>query len=309
MKTLGWMFTLLLLVACASAPEQGAEATTQSAEPESESMQAAAEEAAEPDFDFSDPRDPFENFNRVMWDFNRDTLDPYVLMPVANTYEKVPSRIRTGLYNMTDNLKEPPSFVNNLLQLKMADAFTTLGRFTLNTTVGVFGFFDVATKLGLEENHESFGETLAVYGVTEGPYFMLPGVGPTVVIDRGGDLVDDYVWPAQLIGWQWSAVQLAIRGLSQRLELKQLEPMLENSLDEYAFVREAYFSYWNDKVYDGNPPVSDNMWEDDWDSEWESEWDSEWESEGNSTEPALSYNAREWRLIARQAQREYHAAR
>src|SRR5690554_1183574 len=104
MKTLGWMFTLLLLVACASAPEQSSEATTQSAEPESESMQAAAEEAAEPDFDFSEPRDPFENFNRVMWDFNRDTLDPYVLMPVANTYEKVPSRIRTGLYNMTDNL-------------------------------------------------------------------------------------------------------------------------------------------------------------------------------------------------------------
>lgn len=290
MKKLFLICTLLALVGCSSTPDV-------------EESQSANNQA-ENDFDFSDPRDPFEDINRVLWDFNRDTLDPHLILPAANAYEKVPSPLRRGLYNMTDNLKEPASFVNNVLQLKMANAFITVGRFTLNSTVGLLGFFDVATPIGLEARHESFGETLAVYGVPNGPYIMLPGAGPTVAIDRGGDLVDDYVWPLRFLGWQWSAAQLAIRGLSQRIELKQLEPMLENSLDEYAFVREAYFSYWADKVYDGNPPAGSNMWDDGWDDGWDDEWEDEW-----NPSASVPFEPNHWRDVTLKAQREYRAPR
>ncbi|RTE86774.1 VacJ family lipoprotein [Lysobacter sp. N42] len=236
----------------------------------------------EPNFDFSDPRDPFESINRPLWDFNRDTLDPYLILPVANAYEHVPSPIRRGLYNMTDNLNEPASFVNNILQLKMKDAFTTVGRFAINSTIGLLGFFDVADKWGIKEQKETFGETLAVYGMPAGPYVMLPAAGPTVLADRGGDFVDDFIWPAPVLSWQVSAARLLFRGLEQRIELKQLEPMLDNSLDEYSFVREAYFSYWRDKVYDGNPPVEEDTWEDEWNNDWESEWESSWPEETGS---------------------------
>lgn len=280
---------LFLLAGCSSVPD--ADTQPQSTQPENTmqvsdavSNSVANSTNDEPDFDFRDPRDPFESINRPLWDFNRNTLDPYLIQPVANAYEHVPSPIRRGLYNMTDNLNEPASFVNNLLQLKMKDAFSTVGRFAINSTVGLLGFFDVAEKWGISEQKETFGETLAVYGVTTGPYIMLPGAGPTVVTDRGGDFVDDLVWPAPILSWQVSAARLVFRGLEQRIELKQLEPMLENSLDEYSFVREAYFSYWQDKVHDGNPPQESSTWEDEWNNEWDSEWETDWpeeEAEGN----------------------------
>ncbi|WP_241971751.1 VacJ family lipoprotein [Aliidiomarina sanyensis] len=237
---------------------------------------ASTPDETENEFDFSDERDPFEDFNRVMWDFNRDVLDPYVALPLANAYENIPRPARRGLYNMTENLLEPASVVNNSLQGKGKPAAQSFGRFLINTTFGVFGFFDVASKMGVGQEKEAFGETLAVYGVPDGPYIMLPGLGPTVVIDRGGDFVDDYIWPMSFMSWPLTITRYAIRGLEQRIELKNLEPMLENAIDEYAFVREAYFSTWLDKVYDGNPPERDDWdaWDDwgDWD---EDEWDDE----------------------------------
>lgn len=290
MTRLAWIGILaaVVLSGCSSVPDQEAsEASLQVSDAVSNSV--AESTTDEPDFDFSDPRDPFESFNRPIWEFTRNTLDPYFILPVANAYERVPSPIRRGLYNMTDNLNEPASFVNNILQLKMKDAFTTVGRFAINSTVGLLGFFDVADKWGIKEQKETFGETLAVYGVGTGPYIMLPGIGPTVVTDRGGDFADDLVWPAPVLSWQVSAARLVFRSLEQRIELKQLEPMLENSLDEYSFVREAYFSYWKDKVHDGNPPVEADTWEDEWNNGWESEWESSWPEESSSeTEEASS---------------------
>lgn len=260
-------------------------------------MASAAIEGAEPNFDFGDERDPFENFNRALWDFNRNKLDPYILLPVANTYEKVPSVLRKGIYNLTDNLKEPVNFINNLLQLKMGDAATNVGRFFMNTTMGFLGFFDVAGSVGIHEQKESFGETLSVYGVPQGPYIMLPGAGPTVLIDRGGDLADSFFWPSLIYGWQFSVVKYALRGLEQRIELKQLEPMLENSLDEYSFVREAYFSYWLDKVHDGNAPT-DDMWDDPWDDEWQDGWNDE---ENYNPSAAVQFNLQSWQRIKQES--------
>lgn len=266
-----------------------------------------AEEEQDDGFDFADERDPWENVNRKAWSFNRDLLDPYLILPLANTYERVPAPARRGIYNMTENLTEPASMVNNLLQGKPREAGIAFSRFFLNSTLGLLGFFDIATQSGIEQEKESFGETLAVYGVPDGPYIMLPGAGPTVVIDRGGDVVDGFYFPAQILSFQASVIRLALRGLEQRIELKELEPMLESSLDEYAFVREAYFSVWEDKVYDGNPP--EREWDDDWDGwgdDWEEngqddDWDEDWEDEEwNSAQvPATKFDHHAWQRVKR----------
>lgn len=249
------------LVGCSSTPDD--EAVDQA-----EDDQVQPEHASgEPDFDFTDERDPWEEFNRRMWSLNRNILDPFFATPLATAYSHVPTPVRSGLYNITENMTEPASVVNNLLQWKPKASAISAGRFVVNTTVGLLGFFDVASRMGLEQERETFGETLAVWGVPDGPYVMLPGLGPTVVIDRGGDLVDDYYSPTQFINFYLTAARFAIRGLEQRIELRDVEPMLENSLDEYAFVRDVYFSYWQDKVYDGDPP-RDDRWDqdlDDWD--------------------------------------------
>ncbi|RUO18318.1 hypothetical protein CWE08_11740 [Aliidiomarina iranensis] len=263
--------TMISMVACSQTPEA------------EESATPTANETApvqENEFDYSDSRDPFEELNRTSWELTREIIDPYLVSPAASAYSKTPKPVRRGLYNVTENITEPASIVNNLLQRKPKAAAISAGRFVMNTTFGVFGFFDVATKMGVTQEKESFGETLAVYGVPDGPFIMLPGIGPTVVIDRGGDAVDDLVWIAQIFSLPMTVANFTIRGLEHRIELRELEPMLENSIDEYSFVREAYYSYWRDKVYDGNPPLEyeyDDL--DGWDDEWDDEWDEEWDDE------------------------------
>lgn len=285
---LGLALTTMLILTvsgCATAPEP---------------IATDSEQGTEPDFDFSDARDPFEDFNRKLWDWNRETLDPMILLPLANTYEKVPSGFRQSIYSFTDNLNEPVNFINNVLQLKMRDAGISITRFAMNSSLGFLGFFDVATSVGITEQKESFGETLATYGVPQGPYIMLPGIGPTVAIDRGGDLADSVLWPNLIYGWHITVAKYVLRGLSQRIELKQLEPMLENSIDEYSFVREAYFSYWLDKVFDGNVPA-DSMWDDPWDSDWDDEWKDEWDDQdGFNPSAAVEYNSQSWQQIKRE---------
>lgn len=256
-----------LLAACSSTPDD------QAVEQAEDDQVQAEHTAGEPDFDFRDERDPWEEFNRRMWSLNRNILDPFFITPVATAYSHVPRPVRTGLYNMTENLTEPASVVNNLLQWKPKSSAVSAGRFVVNTTIGLLGFFDVATHMGLEQDRETFGETLAVWGTPDGPYVMLPGLGPTVVIDRGGDLVDDYYSPTQFFNLYVTIARFTVRGLEQRLELREVEPMLENSLDEYAFVRDVYFSYWQDKVYDGDPPREDR-WDQDLD-----DWD-DWDDDG-----------------------------
>ncbi|RUO30270.1 VacJ family lipoprotein [Aliidiomarina soli] len=267
-----WSFWLvpalvLTLSACSSTPAEDAADSAITADSAEEDT-PQPEDAGEPEFDFSDDRDPWEEFNRRMWSFNRNILDPFFVTPAATGWSYIPKPVRSGLYNMTENLTEPASVVNNVLQGKGKSSAVSVGRFVLNSTIGLLGFFDVATPMGLVQDKESFGETLAVWGSPDGPYIMLPGIGPTVVVDRGGDFVDDLYSPTNYFNFYVSLARYAIRGLEQRLEVRELEPMLESSLDEYAFVRDVYFSYWRDKVYDGEPPREDR-WDqdlDDWDN-------------------------------------------
>jgi phospholipid-binding lipoprotein MlaA len=284
-KYVGSIVMAAMLTACSGTPDSEPDRETTAAK------EAAAETGGEPQFDFRDERDPLEGFNRHMWNLNRNVIDRYIVSPAATAYEKVPKPLRWGIYNMTDNLTEPASAVNNLLQGKGKSSLVSVGRFVFNSTLGLFGFFDVATEMGLEQDRETFGETMAVYGSPNGPYVMLPGLGPTVVIDRGGDFVDEFYSPTMFLSFQANLARFILRGLDQRIELREVEPILDNSLDEYAFVRESYFSYWEDKVYDGDPPRG-NRWDDDFEDGWE---DDDWEDDGWDEQS----NAQAWQEVKR----------
>ncbi|TDP31275.1 phospholipid-binding lipoprotein MlaA [Idiomarina aquatica] len=206
-----------------------------------------------PDDPYADKRDPFEDMNRVVWDFNQD-VDEAVIKPTAEAYENVPEPVRNSLYRAFENLQEPWSFVNNILQGKPKDAGITVGRFFFNSTIGLLGLLDPATEMGLTKREESLGETLALWGVPDGPYLMLPLLGPTVLIDRGTDWVDGNYFPYTEVDSDWDIPRYTVKGLELRLRLRDQEQVLENSLDPYTFVKEAYYQNWRYNVYDGNPP-------------------------------------------------------
>lgn len=208
----------------------------------------SAEQAQE----YNDPKDPLESFNRTMWDFNYEVLDEYVLRPATVVYvDYMPGFARTGLMNMALNLEEPSNTVNNLLQGKLEGTFTSLGRFLLNTTVGLLGTIDVASELGLARQEEEFGEVLGKWGAGTGPYLMLPALGPNDVRSGVGDLVDNAYFPIEGLNFYFAFLRTGIKALEARASLIQQERQLEEALDPYSFVKNAYFQNLEFKVNDG----------------------------------------------------------
>jgi phospholipid-binding lipoprotein MlaA len=140
-------------------------------------------------------RDPWEHTNRDLYAFNKG-LDKYALKPVTQVYRTVtPVAARHGVSNVFNNIDEPLSFINAILQGKIKQAFRTADRFLLNTTLGVGGLADVATDMGRPEEPEDFGQTLAVWGVGTGPYLMVPLLGPSTARDLTGFVVDFFTDP------------------------------------------------------------------------------------------------------------------
>lgn len=204
---------------------------------------------------YVDTRDPLETLNRPLWDLNYDILDKYLLRPATVGYMTVvPKPARKGLVNAVNNLGEPASFVNATLQAKPASAAVSAGRFLVNSTLGIFGLFDVASKIGLAERHEDFNQTMAVWGAGHGAYLMLPALGPTTVRGTAGGIVDNLYFPLGLLNTPLTLTRAAISALDAREQLMSLEQMLDESLDPYAFVKESYFQRELFKIYDGNPP-------------------------------------------------------
>ena len=228
----------LLLAGCASKP-----ATTQPGATASTNAQ------------YTDSRDPLETINRPLWDFNYDILDAYVLRPATVAYiTVVPKPARKGLINVVNNLGEPASMLNGGLQAKPGSAAVSAGRFLVNSTLGIFGLFDVASKIGLAEQQEDFNQTLAVWGVGHGAYLMLPAMGPTTVRGTGGGLVDILYFPLGLLNTPLTLTRALIGALDSREQLMSMESLLEESLDPYAFIKESYYQRQQFKIYDGNPP-------------------------------------------------------
>lgn len=211
--------------------------------------------------------DPLEGYNRAMYSFN-DTLDRFVAKPIAKGYDTVmPDALSQGVSNFFNNLDEIRTIVNDLLQFKFSQAADDTGRFLLNSTVGVLGIFDVAGHAGHERNNEDFGQTLGVWGVGPGPYFVFPLFGPSTIRDGIGEFVDfEFTDPIGYIDHVPTRNQFyGARVLDRRANLLGLEKVLdEAALDEYSYVRDAYLQRRQDLVYDGNPPEEDfDVFEDD----------------------------------------------
>jgi phospholipid-binding lipoprotein MlaA len=203
--------------------------------------------------------DPYERFNRSMFSFN-DTVDDVALKPVAKAYVTVvPSPVRTGVENFFGNFTDAWSTVNQLLQGKVEQTARMGMRVVVNTTVGIGGLFDPATKMGLEKHSEDFGQTLGRWGAPPGPYLVLPLFGPSDVRDGLALPLDRYVSPTLLTNS--TGVTIAIDALAivqTRSELLEASNMLNDiALDRYSFLRDAYTARRRSLVYDGNPPDDD----------------------------------------------------
>ena len=204
---------------------------------------------------YKDNRDPLEGINRVLFDFNYNVLDKYVYRPTTIVYiDYVPDVAKEGVNNLIRNLDEPSSAVNNLLQTNWQDSATNVSRFLINSTIGVVGLMDVASHMGLRRKLDTFGEVMGVYGVSDGPYLMLPVMGPSSVREEVGDYVDELYWPLSGFTFWPKLITWGFKGLYARAQLIEQERLLAESLDPYAFVKEAYFQYVRYEVYDGKPP-------------------------------------------------------
>lgn len=207
--------------------------------------------------------DPWERANRRVYAFNKG-LDRWVIKPVATGYRvAVPRPGRTAITNAYGNYGEPANLANAVLQGKFAQAFRTLDRFILNTTLGVGGIADVATDLGRPRESEDFGQTLARWGVKSGPYMVLPLFGPSTLRDGIMTPFDLFVDPADFArnallhpGWDARIGMLAGRVINARIRLTETgaEKLLAGSLDEYALARSAFLQSRRLQLFDGKLP-------------------------------------------------------
>lgn len=211
--------------------------------------------SAPPDY-VTQTQDPWEGFNRSMYTFN-DALDKNVARPVASTYTRaVPAPTRNGLHNMISNLQQPVTMVNDTLQGKLKQALKDTGRFLINSTFGLLGFFDVAGKVGLPDHTEDFGATLANWGVPSGPYLVLPVLGPSSVRDAGGRYVDYYDNPVQdNLQPRYKNAVTILNAVDTRADLMGANDAIDSAYDPYAFVRDAYLQHRRYQIYEGNPPT------------------------------------------------------
>lgn len=198
--------------------------------------------AAAPGDDFDE--DPWEGFNEKMFDFNREVLDRYLLKPIATGWDFIlPDLVQRGFRNMFDNIKVVRRVVNNTLQLKFAAAGTELTRFTINSTIGVAGFFDIAKDaFEIEQKDEDTGQTFGVWGMGPGPYLVLPFLPPLTVRDGIGYALDGAMFPpSYFIPWWGTLAGTVTETVNERsLNLDRFERVAETTVDLYGAVRNAY---------------------------------------------------------------------
>ncbi|WP_421547604.1 MlaA family lipoprotein [Pseudomonas sp. QD4] len=194
--------------------------------------------------------DPWESINRPIFTFN-DKLDTYALKPLAQGYQAItPQFLEDGIHNFFRNIGDVGNLANDLLQVKPRAAGVDTARLLMNTTLGLAGFFDVGTKMGLQRNDEDFGQTLGYWGMPSGPYVMLPFFGPSTVRDAPAKYVDSYTEPYRYmndIPARNMAIGLDI--IDTRASLLSAEKLING--DKYTFIRNAYLQNREFKVKDG----------------------------------------------------------
>ena len=204
----------------------------------------------------ADPRDPMEPFNRAVYGFNND-MDMMFLKPTATVYKSItPTPVQTGVSNFFNNLSDAWSAVNSALQGKGQEAMNNFWRFTINSTFGLGGIFDVASEAQIPRVKQDFGLTLGHWGVKPGPYVVLPLLGPSTLRDTVATPVDMYGGPLGAVNE--SATRNALTGLGmvdRRAQLLEATDILETgTLDPYLALREAYFTDRKNRVSGHNTP-------------------------------------------------------
>ncbi len=214
--------------------------------------------------EFEEVNDPLEPLNRTIFSFNT-FLDDLLITPAIIFYQTfIPPEAREGIGNFLRNLNSPVVLINSFLQGDVDQAGVTFARFLINTTLGVGGFGDPATDLGWERRSEDFGQTLAVWGSPEGPYLIIPVLGPSNPRDLSGFLVDALVFDP--IGWyirvrndDLQGYGFARTGLiyldARARNFDELESLRKSSLDYYAALRSLYRQFRRSQIYNGNPPL------------------------------------------------------
>ncbi|HEX3808841.1 MAG TPA: VacJ family lipoprotein [Rhizomicrobium sp.] len=204
--------------------------------------------------------DPYEQTNRALFDFN-NKLDENVFLPGAKLYVAVlPDPAREGIHNFLINLDLPVTFANDVMQGELDRGGETMMRALVNTTVGVGGLLDVATKIGIPYHTEDFGQTLAVYGVPAGPYLFLPVLGPKPPRDLAGYVADIYLDPTTYITirehFWWSAGRFTVEALDLRSRnIDTLASIERSSVDYYASVRSLYRQNRENEIRNGKTDV------------------------------------------------------
>ena len=199
---------------------------------------------------FSTEVDPFQEINEKTHNFNL-VLDKQLATPVARIYKKVtPDLVERSITNFTHNIEDLSIAINNILQGKINNGISDLLRFTINSSLGVLGFFDVASNLGYEKHDEDFGQTLATWGMGAGPYIVLPGLGPSNLRDTLSMLPDAFLTPLYVIDHDRTSYSLtAIDIVETRARYLGLESVVIG--DDYLFYRDAYLQSREFDILDG----------------------------------------------------------
>ena len=215
--------------------------------------------------------DPLENYNRAIFEFN-ESFDNNLMKPVAEGYREImPDPAERGVSNFFSNLREPFNILNNLLQFKLEDAVSDTVRFGINTTIGIFGIFDVASEAGIPKHNEDLGQPLAVWGVDSGPYFVLPLFGPSTMRDTAGIASEMWIGNTVEVGntqlfnptgeitpANAENATIATKMVSKRADLLEEKEMADAaSFDNYAFIRDAYLQKRESLIFDGNVPLQE----------------------------------------------------
>lgn len=195
-------------------------------------------------------KDPFENLNRGVWKFN-EALDNNFAKPVAETYELItPQFFQTGVTNFFKNINEIDNTINQLLQGKPGLAANDFTRFLINTTIGLLGFIDIASNIGLERHREDFGQTLGMWGFSQGPYLMLPILGPSTPRDLMSRPITSFL--SGTFSIKDTDVRLgltALDALETRARLLDVETLIIG--DKYSFIRDSYLQASEYEAKDG----------------------------------------------------------
>ena len=207
----------------------------------------------------TDPeQDPWESYNRKMHAFNMG-LDQAIFRPVAKAYDTImPDAPQRGVRNFFRNLAYPVVFLNLLLQGRFEDSLTTTGRFLVNSTVGLLGFFDVASKEDIPYYDEDFGQTMAVWGWQDSRYLVMPFFGPFTGRDVLGRGFYGFFYPPSYYAREHNNyVPIVVDLITLRASLLTFDDDIESAHDPYALIRDAYLQRREFLIYDGDPPVPD----------------------------------------------------